>query len=141
MHKTLQRFLQNSRLKKSRWYRRKVQRLPLHCLQLRPLLLRLLPSVALQAWSLSAYELNADYSDFDTACTGGAEAAWDCFAYPHTISFWRLKRFLQRTFVVLDPVFDLFLFNATHYAVQASRGIRNSRASQDRSQRPPGRLP
>ena len=104
-----------------------VQRLPLRCLQLRPLLLRLLPFVALQAWSLSAYTLNVDYSGFDTACTGGAEAAWDCFAYPHTISFWRLKRFLQRTFVVLDATFDLLLFNATHYAVQANRGIRKSR--------------
>lgn len=54
--------LQGSRLKESRWYTNGVQQLPLHCLQLRPLLLRLLPFVALQAWSLSAYALNVEYS-------------------------------------------------------------------------------
>lgn len=67
--------------------------------------------------------------DGDTACTSEAEAVWTCFAYPHAISFWRLKRFLQRTFVVLDATFDLLLFYATHCAAQPSRGIRKSRRS------------
>jgi len=65
--------------------------------------------------------------DFDTTCIGGAKAVRTCFAYPHSISFWRLKRFLQRTFVVLDATFDLLFLDATHYTKQPSRGIRKSR--------------
>ena len=113
-----------------------MQQLPLHCLQLRPLLLRLLLFVALQAWSLSAYALNVyNFLIVTQRALVGRRQSGIAFAYPHAISFWRLKRFLQRTFVVLDATFDLLLFDATHYAAQPSRGVRKSRKI--RSQRPP----